>query len=382
MGTGEDTRSPYRAAERAKRVAKRAIHGAAVHAQRLQGPFGRPRLVVFPSNQPWDPASRLRAWLIAPELRRLGWRVVVVPEPLSLEQRRHLLLLERPDVVLLQQTRHPLNDPSLYAPYPCVLDADDADCLDPRHRGRIARCAAAAAAVVGGSQFVAGELGQHNDDASVIWTGTPLPPRPPPVPPRKRAPIVAWAHSCPFLYPMEAALVREVMMRVAERTRLELWLFGTEPGPEADRYFAPIRARGVTCVAIPPMPYDAYLAKVAQVAVGLQPVCLDNAFSRGKSFGKVLAYLAGQVAVVATDGVDHPLFFRHGETALLAGNIDAWVEGVRSLVVDREMRHRLALGAYVDFLGRLTTEAFARRLDEVLRRAAGRTPAVGRAPWS
>jgi hypothetical protein len=358
----------------ARRLAKQAACMASAHAQRMRAPFGRPRVVFFPSNQPADPASHLRAWAVAPELRRLGWRVLVVPAPLSLAQRRQLLRLERPDVVVLQQTRHPLNDPALYAPYPCVLDADDADCLDPRHRDRIALCAARAAAVVGGSRFVASELGCHNPDATVIWTSTPRPPRPPRRSAYARGPVVAWAHSCPLQYPREAALVRRAMTAVAERTHFEFWLFGTAPSSQVDEFFAPMRARGATCVAIPPMPYPAYLARVSQAAVGLQPVCTDNPFSRGKSFGKVLAYLAGEVAVVASHAVDHPLFFRHGETAMLARTPDEWVDAVALLLRDPRRRARMAGAAYRDFLHQLTTDAFADRLDVVLRRAARMPP--------
>jgi hypothetical protein len=359
-----------RVKQQVKQRVKRVLHGAAVEAQRLRGPFGRPRVVIFPSNQPWDPASHLRAWTVAPALRELGWRTIVVPEPLSLAQRRRLLEMERPDVVLLQQTRHPLNDPHLYAPYPCVLDADDADCLDPAHRERIGRWAAGAAAVVGGNRLVAEELGRHNRDATVIWTGTPLAHGPPTTPPKDRAPIVAWGHSSPFLYPREAALVREVVTRLAERTPFEFWLFGTVPGPESDAYFAPARERGASCTALPPMPYADYLSKVAACAVGLQPVCTDNAFSRGKSFGKVLAYLAGEVAVVASDAVDHPLFFRHGETGMLVRTTDEWVDSIAELLTDPPRRQGMARAAHGDFRRKLTTQAFARRLDGVLRRVA------------
>ncbi|MFW5875166.1 MAG: glycosyltransferase family protein [Myxococcota bacterium] len=355
-----------------KRAVKQVAFELAVHGGRLRHPRRRPRVVVFPSNQPWDAASNLRAWLVAPELRRRGWRVTVVPEPLNLAQRRRVLKLEQPDVVVLQQTRHPLNQPHLYAPVPCVLDADDADCLDPRHRQRIARCARDASAVIGGNRFIAEQLGQHNPDASVLWTATPRPRRRSERPPSTRGPIVAWAHANPFLYEDEAAFVREVLRRLARRRPFMFWLFGTVPGPAADDYLAPIRAAGSKGVAVPPMPYPSYLRKVSEAAVGIQPVCTDNPFSRGKSFGKLLAYLAGEVAVVASDAVDHPLFFRHGDNGLLADGIDSWVEALDHLLTDAEDRARMARTAYRDFERTLTTEAFARNLEPVLWRAAAR----------
>lgn len=355
-----------------KRAVKQVAYEVAVHGERLRHPSRRPRVVFFPSNQPWDAASNLRAWLVAPELRRRGWRVTVVPEPLSLAQRQRVLRLEQPDVVVLQQTRHALNQPHLYAPVPCVLDADDADCLDPRHHARIARCAKEAAAVIGGNHFIAEQLGQHNPDASVLWTATPRPPRRPERPASARGPIIAWAHANPFLYEREAAFVSEVLQRLARRRPFMFWLFGTPPGPAADDYLAPIRAAGCKGVAVPPMPYPAYLRKVSEAAVGIQPICTDNPFSRGKSFGKLLAYLAGEVAVVASDAVDHPLFFRHGENGMLADDVDSWVEALDHLLTDAEGRQRMTRTAYDDFERMLTTEAFARNLEPVLQRAATR----------
>jgi glycosyltransferase involved in cell wall biosynthesis len=327
--------------------------------------------VIFPSNLPWDPSSNFRAWLVAPELENLGWRVLVVPEPLSLRQRRRFLRLESPDVVLLQQTRHPLNQPCLYRPYPCVLDADDADYLDPRHHERIARCASDAAAVIGGSRFVARCLGQHNPRAHVLWTCAPRPSSLPPVPPAARPPVVAWAHASPLGYREEAALVREVIVGVARRTSVEFWMFGSSEERARD-YFIPLREAGATCVAIPRMGYDAYLRKVGEAAVGLQPVCVQSEFSRGKSFGKVLAYLAGQVAVVAADEVDHPLFLRQGENGFLAGpDPESWVTPIVRLLTDVELRQRIAVAGWNDFQARLITGVFARLLDPILREAAG-----------
>jgi hypothetical protein len=354
-----------------QRPFRAGVHELRLHWKRRLSPRVRPVVVIFPSNQPWDPASNLRAWLVAPELERLGWRAIVAPEPLTLSQRRRILRLEQPDVVLLQQTRHPLNRPALYPGYPCVLDADDADYLDPRYQSMIAQCACDAAAVVGGSRFVADCLGRHNPKSHVIWTGTPWFEQPARVAPAQRPAVVAWAHSSPLDYPEEAALVQRVMIEVAHRTACRFWLFGTHEDHRVAAWFAPLRAAGARCEAIAPLPYADYLDKVAQAAVGLQPVCTSNAFSRGKSFGKLLAYLNGRVAVVASDAVDHGLFFRHGCNGYLVGDEPAdWVESIVTLLQEPSLRERVANAGYDDARRRLTTRRFAELLDPVLRESA------------
>jgi glycosyltransferase involved in cell wall biosynthesis len=280
------------------------------------------------------------------------------------------LARERPDVVLMQQTRHLLNQPQLYPDIPCVVDADDADYLDPRHHERIAAAAAAAAAVVGGNRFVAGCLGRHNPHHHVIWTCTPPTP-PPPVPPAARRPILAWAHASPLGYPVESKLVAAIVQQLAAATQFEFWLFGTNEA-EAAGYLAPLRAAGAVCRALPPMDYDEYLRTTGACAVGLQPVCVENEFSRGKSFGKLLAYLAGQVAVVASAAVDHALFFRGDNGCVVDDRVESWVAAIRPLLADPAHRERVALAGHRDFCQRLTTDVHARLLDPILRAAIAR----------
>jgi hypothetical protein len=252
-----------------------------------------------------------------------------------------------------------------------VLDADDADYLDPRHHERIAECAADAATVVGGSRFVAECLGRHNPRAHVLWTSTPRPDRAPPVPPSARGRVVAWAHASPLGYHHEAEFIRNVMVEVNRRSPCTFWLFGTTEAQASD-WFAPIRAAGGTCEAIPPLSYPEYLERVARAAVGLQPVSPEHEFGQGKSFGKLLAYLSGQVAVVASNAVDHPRFFRHGHNGMLpAHTVEAWASSIVTLVDDVEKRAAVAQAGWDDFQGRLSTDVFAKLLDPILREAGG-----------
>lgn len=358
----------------ARAFARRALDELRLHQRRLHEPRARPCVVIFPSRDAWLSSSNLRAWLVAPELQKLGWRAVVVPQSLNLAQRRRVLALERPDVILLQQTQHPLNQPALYRPYPCVLDADDADYLDPRYQSHIAQCAKDAARVIGGSRLTASLLGQHNAlPAEVLWTCTPRPEKPPRIPPRDREPIVAWAHDTPLGYKFEADFMREVMISVARRTQCIFWLFGTteEQGRE---YLTPIRAAGARCEALARMPYQQYLDKVAESAVGLQPIAPQNDFSRGKSFGKILAYLAGQSVVAASDAVDHPLFFEHGQNGYLPKHsVSEWADCIVGMLENPSERERVALNGWKDFHARMTTDYFAQKLDTILRSAMAST---------
>lgn len=317
----------------------------------------------------------MRGYEIAAALRSLGWRATVVPPQLSLCQRERIIRRERPDLLLLQQARHPLNRPDLYS-IPCVFDIDDADWCDPARADAIVACCRQSAAVIAGSRAVAEWCGGRNANTTVIWTGTPMPPRPGYPPQSERGPVVAWAHSSPLGYPHEAALVRDVLVRLAQQTKFDYWVYGVAPHQRQamEPHLAPIRSAGVTVRSFPFMPYGSFLRTLQEVAVGLQPVCSENPYSQGKSFGKVLAYVASGVPVVASDAVDHPLFFRDGVNGFLAGDgkdesahIESWVTAVRQLLEDPARRQRIADAAYTDGVAQLSTESAALRVDGVLR---------------
>jgi glycosyltransferase involved in cell wall biosynthesis len=180
-------------------------------------------------------------------------------------------------------------------------------------------------------------------------------------------------------YPHEMALVRRVLLRLAERlSGFEFWLFGITPALrlEAEAYLEPLRKVGITCRTWGYMPYPEYLRVVAQSAVGLQPVCVaESPYSQGKSFGKVLAYLSGEVPVVASNAVDHPLFFRTGKNGFLVDRDEEWVESLALLLENPSLRDSIAAAAYEDFGSRLTTDAAAREMSKILKRAAQLDPA-------
>ena len=180
-----------------------------VHLQRLRQPGRRPRVVFFPSQMPAEGGSSLlRAFNVAAALRGMGWRTSVVPPQCELVQRRRILRLEKPDVIVLQMQRHPLNRPKFYPGYPAVFDIDDADFLDEKCVDAVRECCEGSAAVTAGSRFVADWCGKFNQHVSVIWTAASVPATRPQPRPRDRQPIVTWAQSVPDRYPAERALVK------------------------------------------------------------------------------------------------------------------------------------------------------------------------------
>jgi Glycosyl transferases group 1 len=346
-----------------------------VHAHRLSQPAapGR-RVLIFPGEAATGSGSDLRAVAVARELGRLGWRATVVPSQLELQQRLRIIRAERPDVILLHQSRHPLNRPRYYPDTPCVFDADDADILDPKCRDDVIECCADSVAIVAGSRFLADAFRPYNPRVSVVWTGTYLQPSPQMVPSELRLPSVAWATSDAVGYSHEAEFVREVIVRLAQKTQFNYLQYGVRADQRdaVEKFLVPVRRAGVPVKIFEPALYKQFVGSLESVAVGLQPVCMENPFSRGKSFGKLLAYLTADVAIVASDAVDHPLFFRDGVNGVLAPNdVDRWVEGTALLLQDPSRRARMVANARAGFQARLTTAVAAKLVGDVLLDAIG-----------
>lgn len=323
------------------------------------------RVIFFPDQMYSGTAGDLRACAVARELRSLGWRTIIVPPWLGLEARQYIIAREPSALLFFQQSRHELNLPRLYPSRLCIFDADDADILNAPDR--VIECLETSSAVIAGSNFLADEFRPYNPNVSVVWTGSYITDML--VKPSTRSvPIIAWAQSDPFSYPEEARFVFHLWQSLAKTgLRFAVAVYSREL-ERTEEWLGPLRQQGIDVQIRPTMRYRAFVESLSDVAIGLQPVCTSFPFSRGKSFGKVLAYMAAHVPVVVSDEVDHGLFFRNGENGLLANNAEEWLAACVRLLNSEPEREMLAAAAYKDFLERLTSRRSAELVSEVLER--------------
>lgn len=336
------------------------VHGDLMR-QRGRGPLA----VFLPAYGP-EGAALLRIYAMALALRPLGWRSLVLPPRLTLGQRQRLLSWLSPSVLVMQGARHALNRPALYPGQRVVFDMDDADFHLPHLASAVRRAMPDVAAVVAGSRYVADWcLGAGAPSAHVIWTGAPVSQRRWPAQ-SARLPVIAWAQTRPMDYRVEADLVRRVTARiVARRPGATLRLFDFRPGDDpafADSFRAP----GLSVEWLPVRRYGAFLDALADVSVGLAPLSSEVPFSRGKSFGKVLAYLDARIPVIGSDACEHGAFFG-AATGVITNSEEAWVTESCRLLDDARARDAMAGAAFEQFCARLSSSAAAAHLETVLR---------------
>ncbi len=223
----------------------------------------------------------------------------------------------------------------------------------------------ASSAAISGSRFIADWCLRYNSNVTVVWTGGVLPKRPPRQSSSRNS-ILTWASSDAPGYPLEAEFVREIVRRLARTTTLEFWLYGVRPS-WAPEFLKTFTSLPVVVRKFPFMSHRRLIESMNKVAVGLNPICVEADYSRGKSFGKVLPYLAAQVAVVTSNQLDMPQFFRHGINGCLVDSIDEWVECTRRLLTDRDLRQEMVEHAFADYQSQLTSDSAAHKVDAILR---------------
>ena len=311
-------------------------------------------------------AALLRIHNIAEALRQRGWRTLVVPWTLTLAQRHRVLAKARPDILVMQGARHALNRPAYYPQYPVVFDMDDADFHLPHLSRDVTEAMPQVRAVIAGSSYVAEWCRGQGAPAHVVWTGAPVSRRAR-VPQADRPRIVAWAQTAPATYVAEAEFVLEVMQKLSRRVpNVRFRLYDRKKDDPWD-FASQFDMIGLTTEWHRSTQYSDYLKSFSDVALGLAPLCPETPFSRGKSFGKVLAYLDAGVPVLASDACEHGKFFTP-ETGVLSNDPAEWGEVMAELLCAPARRQTMSDAAFRQLEQRLSTEEAARRVDHILRK--------------
>lgn len=364
------------------------VREAGVHVQRLtqRGGANTPRCVIFASSDAWEGSSKLRAFEVAPVLRKLGWRVTVVPKHLEVSQRVRLLAAEKPNVLLIQKGRNPTHFPHFYegalaAGTRLVFDLDDADYVSADQAVQCEVLCRRAVLVTAGSHNVATWCRQFSPRVEVLWTGTPATGLAVPSAASQRGPILTWAQMSPLKYKQEAAFVLDVLETIADKAAFTFRLYGVEDEAAAADYFARVRERGVQVQLKPFMGYEQFIASLRECAVGMHVLGTTSKFAEGKSFGKVLAYLSAGVPTIASNVHENPYFFRHEENGLLCNTREEWAAACLALLTKPALRDQLCKQAWSDFIAKLSIDAIGARLDgllrEVVRTGAGEGKGTG-----
>lgn len=236
-------------------------------------------------------------------------------------------LLSRPEVALLKRTVRRLwfdFDDAIW-----MRDSYAAKGFASRRRlGRFRATVRAAEAVIAGNAYLAEHAMQAGARAAwVIPTCVDVDRYPLARHDREGAELV-WVGSSATLRGLEA--IAPLLNAVGEQVpgvRLKL---------VCDRFFQP----GRLPVVERPWTEATEASEIAAADAGISWVP-DDPWSRGKCGLKVLQYMAAGLPVVTNPVGVHTEMVRHGETGFLATTEAEWVDAIRTLAADPDLRRRM-----------------------------------------
>jgi glycosyltransferase involved in cell wall biosynthesis len=211
---------------------------------------------------------------------------------------------------------------------------------DRRRLSRFAGMVRCADAVIAGNAYLAEQAARWTDERSIQVIPTCVDPQRYPlaeprqrsaqgrfVPPSEGIELV-WVGSSSTLQGLQAITpLLEAIGRSVPGVRLKLL---------CDRFLT------LRHLPVVPVPWSeaSEAAEIARADIGISWLP-DDAWSRGKCGLKVLQYLAAGLPVIANPVGVQIEMVRHGETGFLARTPAQWIDAVRRLADDAELRKRL-----------------------------------------
>ncbi|MGK0369815.1 MAG: hypothetical protein ACJAW1_000053 [Glaciecola sp.] len=347
------------------RLSHRSLLELRIYCQFLLSRRGEGPLVLFVvcDDEPgWG--SELRSKRVVNYWQNHGKRALFLPSKLLSHQRQRIGRLLKADVVIHQTFVNEKADPRDFPEAINIVDVDDAHFLDARLKQSIIERCLLCDGAVGGSRYTENWLRQHVDKTIMLWTSAPYI-HVETASPSSRSKKIIWGTTNPLLTKTEAELVKKIINNCAAKTTFEFIVIGDGSKKEIANFFALGLPKTIKVTHIPRQPYKDFIQILTQGAVGIAPLIVDgDCFNAGKSFGKILAYIAAEVPVVASNAVDHALFFQNGENGFLASEIEEWSDHIVRLLIEPELRDTISASAKKHLQKELSIEAFSTKLYE------------------
>jgi glycosyltransferase involved in cell wall biosynthesis len=301
-------------------------------------------------------------------LRKTGQAAVALTRRL-----RDVLAPGRPDVVLLYREAFPFGPPAFewFAErrFPVVFDFDDAVYLRATSEANRAvaflkapskteRIVVWSTVTTVGNAYLAEYARQFSPQVRILPTTLDIDEyRPRAARPAGGRLRIGWSGSATTA--RHLGLIEPALRRVLRELPTQLEVVGA-PG---------FTVEGCPNVVAKPWVRSTEIQDVSGFDIGLMPLPNDQ-WSRGKCGFKALLYMAlGVPAIVSPVGVNTEII-DEGVNGLFASSEDEWVDAIKRLAVDVELRHRLAEEGRKTVVERYSGQRWAPKFLDVLEEAA------------
>ena len=115
---------------------------------------------------------------------------------------------------------------------------------------------------------------------------------------------------------------------------------------------------------------DSEIARIAAFDIGIMPLH-DTPWERGKCAYKLIQVMAAGKPVIASPVGANRQVVRHGVNGFLAETTQQWIEALRTLTADGELRRRMGEEARKTVAEHYASAVIGPRLASILNQAAG-----------
>lgn len=141
--------------------------------------------------------------------------------------------------------------------------------------------------------------------------------------------------------------LRRVLARHADRLVFEIVGVGDAPALQEAFRGLPCKIRQVPAEAVPYEQFTAWMHKNLHWDFGIAPLC-NNIFTSSKSDIKFLDYAVSGIPGIFADVPAYAGTVRHLQNGLLASTAEEWESALEQMVLDTELRTRLAAAAHAE----------------------------------
>ena len=295
-----------------------------------------PGTILFITKSRDDSATRYRAAVLFGELKNRGWRIIHVPGDEAGFRLRALVGAWSADVLFVQ--RRFIREPvwtllRLLCPR-VVFDFDDAIFLKSSGKAtkgrtrRFRRMVRGSRLVLVGNEYLAAEARRFNPQVRAFPTSIETGRYPENHGPAPGAPELVWIGS------RSTSKYLRAMPEIFQALHEELPAVRLKVIADFAWEDALLPCVNVGWSA------DTEITELQSARIGIAPMP-DDPWTRGKCALKVLQYMAAGLPVVSSDCGANAEVVEPGVTGLLAGSPAEWVQAVRQLLGDEELRRRM-----------------------------------------
>ncbi|MGH8581961.1 MAG: hypothetical protein ACREWG_04060 [Gammaproteobacteria bacterium] len=141
--------------------------------------------------------------------------------------------------------------------------------------------------------------------------------------------------------------LRSILARFRDRVRFEIIGIGDSATLTGAFHDLPVRYMNIPDEAVPYEKFVSWMIEEVRWDFGIAPL-IDSNFTRSKSDIKYLDYGVQGIPGIFSDVPAYRSTIRHGENGILATDIPSWEQWLSRLIMDNQLRMRLATRAHED----------------------------------